>query len=137
LTVPFYKRLKKKTRMILEALELALHTGKTEKVTIDSKLTIEHLMPKEWNRYWKLAAAGDTPEGRDQSDRRSALLHTLGNLTLLTKELNPSVSNGPLNLNRTLPKHWDERAIQDRAAALFKTAVKIWPRPESVVPAAP
>lgn len=144
MTVPFYKRLKKKTRMILEALELAQYTGKTEKVTIDTKLTIEHLMPKEWNRHWPLAAAEDTPEGRDQSERRSALLHTLGNLTLLTKELNPSVSNGPwekkleailkhsaLNLNRTLPKHWDEKAIQDRAAALFKTALKTWPRPES------
>jgi hypothetical protein len=63
-------------------------------------------------------------------------------LTLLTKELNPSVSNGPwerkrkeilkhsaLNLNRSLPDEWNEEAIQVRAEELFKVAVKVWPRP--------
>jgi hypothetical protein len=146
MTVAFYKRLKKKTRMILEALELALHTGKTEKVTIDSKLTIEHLMPREWGRHWPLTAAENTPEGREESDRRDGLLHTLGNLTLLTKELNPSVSNGAwekkleailkhsaLNLNRTLPKQWNEDGIRHRAETLFDIALKVWPRPEPVV----
>jgi len=70
-------------------------------------------------------------------------LHTIGNLTLLTKELNPSVSNGPwerkrkeilkhsaLNLNRTLPEVWDEEKIQRRAQDLFELAVKIWPYPK-------
>ncbi|HLG57926.1 MAG TPA: DUF262 domain-containing protein [Vicinamibacterales bacterium] len=146
MTVPFYKRLKKKTRMILEALELALYTGKTEKVMIDSKLTIEHLMPREWGRHWPLTAAENTPEGREESDRREGLLHTLGNLTLLTKELNPSVSNGAwekkleailkhsaLNLNRTLPKQWNEDGIRHRAETLFDIALKVWPRPEPVV----
>src|SRR5437870_11521739 len=84
------------------------------------------------------------PDAEEQADRRNSLLHTIGNLTLLTKELNPSVSNGPwdrkleailkhsaLNLNRSLAKRWDEAAIQARTEALFKTAVKIWPRPSA------
>ena len=73
------------------------------------------------------------------------MLHRVGNLTLLTKELNPAVSNGPwekkieailkhsaLNLNRTLPKKWDENAIAARSEELFKHAIKIWPRPQGV-----
>jgi hypothetical protein len=138
----FYKRLKRKTRMVLEALEIALHTGKTEKLTIESRLTVEHLMPREWERHWPLSAPDGTPEAAELAERRNTLLHTIGNLTLLTKELNPSVSNGPwdrklegilkhsaLNLNRTLPKRWDEAAIQARTEALFKTALKVWPYP--------
>ena len=48
LTVNFYRRLtRRKGRMILETLDAALHTGKTEKVQIERKLQIEHLMPRE------------------------------------------------------------------------------------------
>jgi hypothetical protein len=138
----FYKRLKKKARMILEALEGALHTGKSEKVTIEAKLTIEHLLPKEWKRHWPLSAPEGTPEAEEQTERRNSLLHTIGNLTLLTKELNPSVSNGPwdrkleailrhsaLNLNRTLARRWDENTIEARSEELFKVAAKMWAHP--------
>jgi hypothetical protein len=141
--LPFYKRLRNRTRMILEALELAMHTGKTEKITIDVKLTVEHLLPRDWARHWPLPAQGDgalSDEGPE--DRRERLLHTIGNLTLLTKELNPSVSNGPwakkrekilehsaLTINRPLPERWDEAAIEARTKALLKTALTVWPRP--------
>jgi hypothetical protein len=77
-------------------------------------------------------------------ERRNQLLHTIGNLTLLTKELNPSVSNGSwerkrkeilkhsaLNMNRALPEEWDEGTIQKRAQDLFEHALKIWPRPKT------
>ena len=44
-----YKRLKRgRSRMILEALETKLHTSKTEIKAVPRKLTIEHLMPREW-----------------------------------------------------------------------------------------
>jgi hypothetical protein len=76
--------------------------------------------------------------------RRTQAIHRAGNLTLLTKELNPSVSNGPwskerdkilehsaLNLNRPFKDHsvWDEDLIEERSKILFNVAVKIWPRP--------
>jgi Protein of unknown function DUF262/Protein of unknown function (DUF1524) len=139
--IDFYKRLKRsRGRMILEALEAALHTGKSEKVQVEKKLTIEHLLPREWEDHWPL------PGGEGEADKnaraRNAVLHKVGNLSLLTKRLNPSVSNSAwekkrkdilrhsaLNLNRELPDVWDEVAIVARSEELFKIAVKVWPRP--------
>jgi len=143
LEIQFYKQLKRtKGRMILEALEAALYTGKTEEIQIERRLTIEHLLPKEWESHWTLPCVNDIIEANKMKERRNQLLHTIGNLTLLTKELNPSVSNGPwekkrkeilkhsaLNLNRALPEAWDEGTIQKRAHDLFEHALKIWPRP--------
>jgi Protein of unknown function (DUF1524) len=97
LTINFYRRLKKaKARMILEAIEASLHTGKTEKVQIEKALTIEHLLPKEWEKHWPLPDTVTTPdEIKEASKLRNDMLHKVGNLSLLTKRLNPSVSNGP------------------------------------------
>ena len=137
---PIYKAVKRsKVRMILEALEAGLHSGKTERIKIDRKLTIEHLLPRDWEAHWPL------PPGTNQElmeDAREAAIHVVGNLSLLTRELNPSVSNGPwqrkraeilkhsaLNLNRTLPELWSEEAIHARSRELFEIAVKVWPFP--------
>ena len=130
--------------MILEALELASYTGKTEKVEVERKLTIEHLMPVSWERHWPIVMNGDTGQNVDgAADRRNEAIHRIGNLTLLTKELNPSISNGAwlkkrdeilkhsaLNLNRTFQnvQVWDEEAIEKRSDALFEVAKTIWPR---------
>ena len=71
-----------------------------------------------------------------------------GHLTLLTQELNSSISNGPfkekgeaiaadsdLRLNAWLrnspPANWSEEDIEERGRILFKTAIELWPRPES------
>jgi hypothetical protein len=141
--IDFYKRLSKpKGRMILEALEAALHSEKTERIHIEGKLTIEHLLPREWGKHWPLASPGGEMDAEKLTRHRNALVHRIGNLSLLTKALNPAVSNGPwdkkrkeilrhsvLNLNRTLPDVWDEAAIEARSEMLFNIAVKIWPHP--------
>jgi len=140
---PLYKGLvRKRSRMLLEAFECALRTGKTEKVTIDEKLTLEHLMPQDWTKHWPLLSGKDGDE--EARGARDRLIHTFGNLTLLTKKLNPSVSNGPwpkkreqitkhsiLRLNNALFDHdeWDERLIRKRGETLFKLFRDIWPRP--------
>lgn len=143
MNLQFYKRLKKsKGRMILEALEASMHTGKTEKVWVEKKLTIEHLLPREWEKHWPLPSGDGSSNAEKEEDRREQMLHRVGNLSLLTKQLNPSVSNGPwdrkraeilkhsaLNLNRTLPEKWDEDTIQARSEDLLKVAIKVWPRP--------
>jgi type I restriction-modification system DNA methylase subunit len=55
MNIEFYRRVKQSVqRMILEAMEASLHTGKTEKVKVEKKLTIEHLLPREWEAYWPL-----------------------------------------------------------------------------------
>jgi hypothetical protein len=71
------------------------------------------------------------------------LLQTLGNLTLLTVELNAAQSNSawpvkrqamaihsllPLNQVIVTSAMWDEAAITARGEDLFKRAVVLWPR---------
>lgn len=146
MTVNFYRRLKKsKARMILEAIECCLFNPKTEKVQIEKALTIEHLLPKEWEKHWPLAPKSDDPEALDSARKlREEMLHKVGNLTLLTKRLNPSLSNGPwdkkrekilehsaLSLNRAFQNvlAWNEALIFKRSEELLKHAMKLWPRP--------
>lgn len=146
MNIGFYKSLKRsKGRMILEALEMESYGGgKTEKVQVERKLTIEHLMPVSWEKHWPMVMEQSTTELIDKgTERRNQLIHRVGNLTLLTKELNPAVSNGPwlkkrdemlkhtiLNLNRPFldVQVWNENSIEKRSATLFEMAKKIWPR---------
>jgi uncharacterized protein (DUF1810 family) len=139
-----YKQLTRgRVRIVLEALELALHTGRSEKVKIESKLTIEHVMPQKWGEHWPLPGGVPAEEAKQLRDQ---LLHTFGNLTLVTGMLNPAMSNsawttkkaalsehGAFALNRkitlcALPT-WDETAIKHRAVELFHLAKTIWPKP--------
>jgi uncharacterized protein with ParB-like and HNH nuclease domain len=148
INISFYKSLKRsKGRMILEALELASYNGKTEKVQVERKLTIEHLMPVAWERNWPIVMEQATPDDIDKAgSRRNEVIHRIGNLTLLTKELNPAVSNGAwlrkrdeilkhsaLNLNRPFQavQVWNEDGIDKRSAELFEVAKKIWPRAQA------
>lgn len=142
----FYKRMKKtKTRMILEAINEAIKSSKTEKVKIEHGLTIEHLLPQDWKKHWPLEVDEKDARLWDKAiEQRELVLHRIGNLTLLTKALNPSVSHGPwlkkreqilkysaLNLNRGFQDHddWNEKKIEERSKELFNYAVKIWPYP--------
>jgi hypothetical protein len=138
---PLYRVLvRQRVRMLLEALERHLRTGKVEKIHFGEKLTIEHLLPQDWRKHWPLPGNLTAEEAEV---RRQRALHTMGNLTLLTKVLNPAVSNGSwerkreeilvhsaLNLNRQLPASWNELAIRQRGEALFERAKQIWPRPD-------
>jgi hypothetical protein len=105
---------------------------------------IEHVMPRKWVSHWP-PGAGFRGEGdRDQ------LIHTLGNLTLLTSKLNSKVSNGPwdgdggkrralqdhcvLFLNRHLldraQESWSDDGIRARTEELAQTITEIWRVPQ-------
>lgn len=130
-----------RVRMLLESLERQLRHAKSEQLTFGDKLTIEHLMPQKWQSHWPL------PHDRAPAEAtavREEFLHTMGNLTLLTAKLNPSISNGPwdqkkpeilkysaLALNRDLSDiaEWTEEAISARGEALFEIARREWPVP--------
>jgi hypothetical protein len=143
----FYKRLPRpRLRMVLEACDTAMRGPKTEIVKIELGLTIEHLMPVGWRESWPLPCESGTPESYEAATRRDEVIHHIGNLTLLNKRLNPSVSNGPwdrklpailkhsaLNLNRPLADYpgWDEESIERRSEELFHYAVAVWPYPKS------
>lgn len=153
-TMPVYKRLTRaRTRMLLEALEQHLRSTDemTETDAVPDKLTIEHVMPQEWHEHWQppgvVTGAPDEPEDESPIDRRNRLVHTLGNLTLVNRKLNPSMSNAPwtekraalkthstLLLNNALDAtpSWDEDAITDRSRQLANLAIQIWPAPEDI-----
>ena len=141
-TLDAYRELKPaKVEMILRAINDAMHTGHTEAVTIEGRLTVEHVLPQEWRVHWPLPTGIDLETAQE---RRDELLHDFGNLTLLTQPLNSSLSNGPasqklprialdsaLRLNTFFQNRttWTENDIEERGAALFKIAKKLWPGP--------
>lgn len=142
-----FNRLKRtRLRMVLHALDWCLFDEKSEYYDAGFNLTIEHIMPQAWEVNWPLPKVeGETPEQhRERIDDRNWLIHTIGNLTMLTKQLNPAVSNGPfelkrkeinefsiLSLNRFLhhTETWDEEAIVERSAELFELAREEWGYP--------
>lgn len=138
-----------RTRMILEALDLQLTTRKQEKVHLSGSLTVEHVLPRSWKEVpdsWPLAPAAGISNEQATAERDN-ILHTIGNLTLLTNALNPSVSNSAfakkrpeialqsaLRLNSYFqtvsdPEVWSEAQIIERGERLFETALKVWPYP--------
>ena len=140
-----YRRLTRvRLRMLLEAAEARSITSKTEQVRFEEKLTIEHVIPQQWESTWPL------PEnaGEDAYHRREAVKHRLGNLTLVTKKLNPALSNDPwsakreelakharLRLNAELvrrnPDHFDENVVDARGVELADLLIQEWPGPDS------
>jgi hypothetical protein len=143
LTMPAYTSITRaRVRFVLEAIEWRLRTHQVENLAaLDGRqLTIEHILPQDWSRW-----DAEMPDAATVT-RRQALVHTLGNLTLLTAYLNPSVSNDPwvkkkpgienkslLMLSKgVLSQHvWDEDAIVARTRYLVDLILEIWPGPNS------
>jgi hypothetical protein len=144
-------------RYILQQLEYAKRT-KFDETTLDtSNLTIEHVMPQKWAEHWPLPSGATAPcestfqaslnghvlddETKSQMEARQQGVNTLGNLTLVTEALNPSLSNGAwaqkraklgkslLVLNREVAEAdvWDEQHIHNRSSDLGALFNKLWP----------
>ena len=154
LTLPAYKTLGSgRTQMLLEALDLQQTTKFQEQVHLAGPLSIEHVMPQNGaEEDWPLPGDSFDPEALQQAQaRRERLMHTFGNLTLLTEALNSTVSNGPfadkcpaitansvLRLNTYFQRFlagepWTETAIEQRGRELFTIACAVWPGPPSKV----
>ena len=137
-------------RYLFEALEQRKRTVLSEDIEIKSALSVEHIMPQNWQTNWPIAGYEEVEEDDIDVDmlsatmRRNAAVQTIGNLTLLTQALNSTVSNGPfsikmpavrahasLALNRELNEfeNWNEDTIAQRAASLFEVAKRIWVAP--------
>lgn len=78
-------------RATLSGIELQLRTERHEDVSLPRKLDIEHVMPQGWRTYWQDGILHD-PEACAERDFR---INTIGNLTLVTKSLNSTLSNRP------------------------------------------
>ena len=144
---PLYKRLTRgRLRLVLEGIEEQLRLEKSEQSDVPKNLTIEHLMPQSWGDHWPLPSP--LPYGYDQQSathERNQLIHTIGNLSLLSGPQNKG--NGPwndkkkellkhavLNLNGQLMNepNWNEDSIRDRSRRLAKMVAQCWPGPDSL-----
>jgi uncharacterized protein with ParB-like and HNH nuclease domain len=152
LNQPVYETLgPRRVELILHSIEDKLPNALFEDITINSKLTVEHIMPQTWETHWALPAHSSGEEAGEPVDKRAVtrdkLVQTFGNLTLLVQPLNSAVSNGPfetkketilthsvLRLNGYLREkdRWDEDDIRERGKYLFEIAKRIWPHPTSV-----
>ena len=138
---PLYDRLTKgRLRLVLEGIEQQLRASKKiDDRELPKKLTIEHIMPKDWRDNWPLS------EGTDK-DERDKLVGTIGNLTLVTQSLNSSMSNASwedkrrelqkyslIMLNKELPSKssWNEIDIKNRNRQMAKLISKRWPGPDA------
>ena len=101
-----------------------------------SGLTIEHIMPQKITENWKEEL------GENWESTYNKYVHTIGNLTVVTKSKNSKSSNLPisekyklldlkLTLNQTINKeNWNEKLIVNRANILLEKALKIWRYPK-------
>lgn len=145
-----------KVRLILRALEDEMRSAKSEVVEVKSDLSVEHVLPAAWIENWPLPGGfagipfykrtnGEvSAELVKASNYRDTVLHSIGNLTLLTQPLNSSLQNSAfeekrpeilrssaLAMNRYFldQETWDEEAILKRGEALYGLALQIWPHP--------
>lgn len=135
----------RKVRALLEGLEFASRTAAQEFIPELDKLSVEHVLPQKWRlEDWPLPK--DKTEG-EAKEARARLLHSVGNLTLVTPGFNSSLSNEPFAVKRPEvaansslmlnayfqgfkdTDSWDEIAIVARAEKLFPLALTMWPSP--------
>ena len=89
-------------RLILEELEFAARDCFNINGSLQEGLSIEHIMAQSWMASWPLQSGAMAPADlmtgvdadiRAEVDRRTAVIHTLPNLTLLTPPANSQVGN--------------------------------------------
>ncbi|GAF83346.1 unnamed protein product, partial [marine sediment metagenome] len=128
---------------------------------LPERLSVEHVLPDSWEEHWPLANGVEPTRDdfilahyqikEDDSTvglivRRERLIHTVGNLTLVTPSFNSKLSNkgfttkraefseqSILMLNKDIAKEeeWDEHKIEVRSARIAEIAKEVWPFPET------
>lgn len=136
----------RRLKMVFSAIERDFRdTGYSETLEFTQDLEIEHILPQEWSHHWELP--GSKPPEVERIERDKAK-NKIGNLTILTDKLNPSVSNASwhdkreaiqehtvLRINHHLVTNWadqwNEDTIAERGKWLAERASKIWDGPSS------
>lgn len=159
---PLYREEKKRTKSISNILlevEQFNRGRKQEQINfLNTGLHIEHILPQSWYEHWPLdgqliseedfelspfsVRTEDDKDGKyHKIEGRNKILHTIGNLTILTSSLNPAISNSSFSVKKreigsqsTLiinqyfqdKNNWNEDEIEERSKSLYKSISKIW-----------
>jgi hypothetical protein len=149
----YYRLPAHRLRYIIEAFERASRDHFTAADGIRADLSIEHIMPQQWQEHWRTMPSGKvapplggvpTDQGiADEMTARNQLIHTLANLSLLTPPANASAGNAAfetkkirlrdallrMNLDIANEEKWSEAEIKERGKKLADLAVGLWPAP--------
>jgi uncharacterized protein with ParB-like and HNH nuclease domain len=136
----------RRLKMVFSAIERELRdTGYSETLEFTQDLHIEHILPQEWSHHWSLP---DKKPAEVERIERDEMKNTIGNLTILTDKLNPSISNAAWNEKREAiqkhtvlrvnqylvtnwPNEWNENTIAERGEWLSEKASEVWLGPDS------
>lgn len=133
-------------RGILYLLETGLRQPGKECSSILSleSYDLEHIMPKEWKKYWALEPSKDTTDNRNNRDYHIGLI---GNKTILAKGLNKALKNREFSVKKNGTNNdgynyyaqglktfdfasydiWNEDTIEDRQSKLLEQIKTVWP----------
>ena len=136
-------------RLLLGGIAARMHDERESELVmpfaLKRSLTVEHVAPQSWERHWhEDLEFGNTDEDKSRLDQ---LIHRIGNLTLVTKAINPKLGNNPwvykvellekdnLEMSRRLLSDmdgpiWNEKEINRRSKQLADYIIKIWPHAE-------
>lgn len=153
-------------KMLLFCIELYRRRDELYDVSsLEYCYTLEHVMPKSWQRYWGTLPVIDIDGSVYAADSeegiicRNSHVQSLGNLTLLTTNLNSSIRNADfltkvngngetrpgykfyssLSLTKEIveqydkDKTWNEKIIRERTDCLFAEIVNLWPSYKELV----
>jgi len=134
---PIYFNNSSATKYILYKIEFFINSQNYTTTVGYDNLTIEHILPE--TEYSKLPDCWQESFDLDSYERR---LHTLGNLTLITQQMNSSIGNicfenkkevyekDTFNLTKNIAKkydEWNEESIKNRGRCLLEYIKEIWP----------
>ena len=133
------KRNQEKLSLILNSINRQLSTRSHSGgyTILDDAPTIEHIMPQNLNEQWEKEL------GEHWEQTYKDFLHTLGNLTIVTRSWNSELSNLPFKEKKEkLSNHalcinneyfkqeiarWNAETIQQRTNFLVKIILELWP----------
>ena len=131
-------------RLILEEVENLIVPDGAGYKKVPRNLTLEHVMPQNWENNWALGVDATEHDLRQRRDHVPAI----GNLTLLSQPWNSSLRDEKyavkveklkkdnLELNRRIvseyPELWDESVIDQRGRWIAEQVCKIWPHGDAL-----
>lgn len=106
-----YEQNNKRSLSILYLLETRLRTKGHHSTTVFpyEAYSLEHIMPKKWDKNWKLTSEFD-------EEKREHYIKTLGNHTILNSKLNTSISNSGWQIK--LQGHSNNKGLKEYATGL-------------------
>ena len=150
-------------KIILFFIELYLiHKNSVDPDFLTYSFTLEHILPQNWKKWSNVPIVDEQGVELECSDDekqayRNKAVKSLGNMLLLSRKLNTSISNGTFeDKNKKTPgyqecsklettkealqpymhgdKVWDEKHIYDRERKLLSYILTIWPNYKELIP---